>query len=66
MGGDSCCTGSKPCGEGEGDCDYDSECAGNLVCGLDNCRRGPLRHIGSFDDTDDCCQRPMMMMGGSD
>jgi len=31
-----CCTGQ--CGVGEGDCDEDSDCAGNLICGLDNCR----------------------------
>ena len=30
------CTG-KGCGRGQGDCDGDSECAGDLVCGLDNC-----------------------------
>ena len=37
-GGDSCCD-SKPggCSVGEGDCDNDSHCAGDLVCGKDNC-----------------------------
>ena len=34
---------------GEGDCDSDSSCAGNLKCGTDNC-------VGEFfDATDDCC-----------
>merc|ERR1719228_2961785 len=28
----------SPCVLGQGDCDEDSECAGNLVCGLNNCR----------------------------
>jgi hypothetical protein len=36
---------------GEGDCDNNSDCAGWLVCGTNNCgsRRG-------FDSTDDCCR----------
>merc|ERR1719495_2334895 len=51
-GGDSCCTLDKPCFEGEGDCDEDSECRGNLRCGTDNC------YGEGFDDTDDCCTRP--------
>lgn len=33
-----CCSSSNPCSIGQGDCDYDSDCAGNLVCGTDNCR----------------------------
>merc|ERR1711942_172542 len=28
----------SPCSLGQGDCDDDSECLGNLVCGLNNCR----------------------------
>lgn len=28
----SCCTPSNPCGEGEGDCDRDSDCQGSMVC----------------------------------
>jgi len=51
-GGDACCT-SRPekCGVNEGDCDNDAECAGNLVCGHNNCGGSP-----GFDDTDDCCE----------
>jgi len=50
-----CCTDSKPCTVGEGDCDVDSHCAGNLVCKHDNCR--------SFDSrwshwSMDCCAQP--------
>ena len=46
-GGDSCCDGQ--CGIGEGDCDSNSDCAGNLLCGSNNC-------IGlTFDGNDDCC-----------
>ena len=66
LGGDSCCNSANPCKEGEGDCDNDSQCAGTLVCGTDNCRRGPLGHIGRFDENDDCCVPPMMMGGPSD
>ena len=36
-GGWSCCTSANQCGIGEGDCDTDSECSGNLKCGTDNC-----------------------------
>jgi len=47
-GGDSCCD-NQLCGENEGDCDNDDQCAGNLKCGKDNC-------VGEgFDGTDDCC-----------
>ena len=52
-GNDKCCsTGIEGfCGEGEGDCDRDSECAGSLVCGSNNCPWGP-------GDGDDCCTEP--------
>ena len=36
----SCCNPSNPCNLGEGDCDYDTDCAGNLTCGKDNCAAG--------------------------
>jgi len=51
-GGDACCT-TRPekCGLKEGDCDNDAECAGDLICGHNNCGRRP-----GFDDTDDCCK----------
>ena len=41
-----CCTKDNPCGKGDGDCDNDSECAGDLVCGRNNCKWGGY---------DDCC-----------
>lgn len=45
----NCCTVDNPCINGYGDCDEDSECYGNLVCGKDNC--------GShFPDDADCCE----------
>ena len=42
-----CCHRHK-CGLGEGDCDRDTDCAANLVCGRDNCRAG--------DRSMDCCE----------
>ena len=33
----NCCTPWNKCGYGKGDCDYDSDCQGNLVCGNRNC-----------------------------
>ena len=46
-GGDDCCNGE--CGVGEGDCDHNDDCAGNLLCGSNNC-------IGlTFEGSDDCC-----------
>lgn len=34
--GDYCDNPAAPCDEGEGDCDTDAECAGALVCGVNN------------------------------
>ena len=50
-GGNSCCSPLNPCVDGEGDCDNDNDCEGNLVCGVDNCDRANP----AFDSTDDCC-----------
>ena len=47
----SCCTSSRPCTLGEGDCDYDIDCFNRLTCGTDNC--GP-----SFPTGFDCCDFP--------
>ena len=54
-----CCRENRPfdwnwctnnlCGEGEGDCDSDDHCEGDLVCGEDNC-------FG--DSKKDCCEQP--------
>ena len=35
-----CCSSTNRCDEGEGDCDSDEDCIGNLVCGSNNCN-GP-------------------------
>ena len=47
-----CCTTSNTCEIGEGDCDSDSECTGNLVCGTDNC----LSVFGHSPPDFDCCK----------
>ena len=44
-----CCSVDHPCGFGQGDCDKDSECSDDLVCGKDNCDM-------AFNNTRaDCC-----------
>ena len=43
-----CCTDETPCNIGEGDCDRDTHCLGDLVCGEGNCPWG---------DNDDCCMK---------
>ena len=52
----TCCTddANEPCGLGEGDCDTDDECAGDLVCGENNC----LRMGSGFKKGSDCCELP--------
>ena len=51
----NCCSSSSQCGLGEGDCDYDSDCAGDLVCGRNNCADG--------DFGLDCCTAAGMIDG---
>ena len=41
------CTPGCPCGFGQGDCDNDDQCAGDLVCGHDN---GPEFGLPSYSD----------------
>ena len=48
-----CCTESNQCGMGEGDCDEDIDCFGDLKCGNDNCDP----YLG-LSDTHDCCFNP--------
>merc|ERR1711971_748093 len=49
----NCCTKEKPCNKGEGDCDKDHDCIGDLVCGKDNCHD----ELG-FPWWGDCCKEP--------
>ena len=58
-GGWSCCSSSNQCNIGEGDCDNDSECSGNLVCGTDNCGSNftnGTNEQGEFHQQDCCTQ----------
>ena len=48
----SCCTSQNRCAIGEGDCDYDFDCAGDLICGKDNC----LPIFGHGSKNYDCCK----------
>ena len=41
------CSKDSQCNKGAGDCDQHMDCEGELLCGVDNCARGPA----SFD----CC-----------
>jgi len=82
QGVDGCCTrklswSGEGCSIGEGDCDTDAECTGNLLCGTDICksmkdgRMSKLRKVELFEYTDDCCYDPTMLMdsnalGGDD
>ena len=50
-GGDECCLPSDPCRKGEGDCDADEDCKGDLTCGVDNCPKN-----STYDGPDDCCE----------
>ena len=50
-----CCSAANPCSIGGGDCNRDSDCAGNLKCGRDNCR-GDFSSSGSnWSRAADCC-----------
>jgi len=49
-----CCSTDIPCGLGEGDCDTDDECAGDLVCGTNNC----ITQGTDFTGHADCCELP--------
>ena len=62
MSGEDCCLaardGPRQCEESDGDCSRDSDCAGLLVCGQDNC----ISQFGAqpgelYDYGDDCCTR---------
>ena len=54
-----CCTNGYNkgvfCSEGQGDCDYDKECFGDLKCGINNCGT-------SFRAGYDCCYDPKKRM----
>ena len=45
----NCCNLDNPCNIGQGDCDTDNDCLGNLVCGKQNCG------TTFFWNSTDCC-----------
>eukprot|EP00090_Calanus_glacialis_P043455 TRINITY_DN76939_c0_g1_i1.p1 TRINITY_DN76939_c0_g1~~TRINITY_DN76939_c0_g1_i1.p1 ORF type:complete len:116 (-),score=12.95 TRINITY_DN76939_c0_g1_i1:45-392(-) len=48
---DKICSQETPCLDGEGNCNDDTQCVGNLLCGKDNCKR-----LGEFyPDKGNCC-----------
>ena len=51
----NCCTSSNQCNVGGGDCDSDSECAGSLTCGSNNCRRDHSSSGSNWSGSADCC-----------
>ena len=52
----NCCTGGRPCGIGQGDCDYDSDCQYGLKCGTDNCYYDfPTSYGFNWEIMADCC-----------
>ena len=57
--GSNCCTSENPCGENQGDCDYDSQCNSGLRCGINNCPSN-----STFISTDDCCTSEPCSGGG--
>ena len=50
----SCCTDTKSCGVGQGDCDSDSDCLSGLKCGSNNC----LSDFNWGGSSTDCCYKP--------
>jgi len=54
----SCCTSSSPCDVGGGDCDYDSDCSGDLTCGNNNCKRDYSSPGSNWHSVADCCETP--------
>ena len=57
-GGGSCCTGFNQCSEGEGDCDLDSDCFGDLMCGQGNGLDNNCDSSLGFPASHDCCYDP--------
>ena len=53
----NCCWPGEVCGIGEGDCDFDVDCANGLKCGKDNCYYNfPTSDIReNWDVMADCC-----------
>ena len=46
------CTAEKPCEANAGDCTFDDECRGNLICTRNNCKGSTMSLYAK------CCQEP--------
>jgi len=58
-----CCNPTTKCGEGEGDCDTDDDCVGDLICGSsrdksNNCKNEFANSASFWMDKADCCTQP--------
>ena len=53
----TCCSDTKPCGIDEGDCDSNADCAGDLICGTDNCPSGSDKNMDCCISKGDCTSR---------
>ena len=58
----NCCSDAFPCMIGGGDCDDDSQCAGNLVCGSDNCQRDFSSSNSHWMTGADCCRGNLLYL----
>ena len=54
-GRDECCTSENKCGEWDGNCNSDSDCKDDLICGENNC---PTKWGYDWDFEDNCCFKP--------
>ena len=55
---DKCCSTEHPCGFKESDCDSDSHCVGELVCGSNNCQQLWPYLQDHYLMRTDCCTLP--------
>ena len=53
---DSCCTTNNLCGLEQGNCEDDSECIYELICGTNNCG-------ANFPEGTNCCRKPFSCSG---
>ena len=57
-GGEDCCNSSHQCEEGQGDCDTDNDCVGNLKCGESNGYNGNCDTSLGYESDWACCYDP--------
>ena len=57
--GQYCTSNPRACGLGDGDCDKDSECQGNLVCGTNNCA---CTSANGWSTAADCCKGMFVLL----